>query len=85
MAVLSFMSPVTSNSKMYGSSSQNMKTISELRTASITYSARDPKLVCGMLSSVYKISFLGKLFPSCISNQKMNFSFLIYVVMLLQV
>lgn len=70
MAVLNFMSPVTSNSKMYGSSSQNMKTISELRTASITYSARDPKLVCGMLSSVYKISFLGlKIIQVCFESE----------------
>lgn len=85
MAVLNFMSPVMSNSKTYGSGSQNTKTISELRTASITYSARDPKLVCGMLPSVYKISFLGKLLFSYINKQKLNFSFLMFMEMLLQV
>ena len=58
-AVLNYMAPTTVASKVYPSGSQNPKTMSELRTASMTYSARDSKIISGLLPSVYKISFLG--------------------------
>lgn len=53
------MSPVSSNVKFYGSGSQNLKTMSELRTASITYNMRDSKIVSGLTTLVYRIAFLG--------------------------
>ncbi len=60
IAILNFMSPSSAVAKSYSSGSQNLKTMSELRTASMTYNMRDPKVIAGLMPSVYKIAFLGQ-------------------------
>lgn len=57
-AVLNLMSP--SAGRTFASGSQNLKTMSEIRTASMTYNSRDAKIVSGLTPFVYKVAFLGK-------------------------
>lgn len=59
IAILNYMSPTSANVKFFASGSQNLKTMSELRTASMTYNMRDSKIVSGLTTSVYRIAFLG--------------------------
>lgn len=56
------MSPLMTSTKPTATGSQNFKTMSEGRTASVTYNMRDSKTVSGLTPSVYKIGFLGMLY-----------------------
>ncbi|XP_065199931.1 protein unc-80 homolog isoform X3 [Planococcus citri] len=67
-AVLNLMSPSTSRS--FASGSQNLKTMSEIRTASMTYNSRDTKIVSGLSPFIYKVAFLGlKIMQVCFESE----------------
>ncbi|XKL60982.1 hypothetical protein PGB90_008039 [Kerria lacca] len=69
-AILNFMSPLMTSTKPTATGSQNFKTMSEGRTASVTYNMRDSKTVSGLTPSVYKIGFLGlKIIQICFESQ----------------